>query len=1063
MARGTAEDARIARRRASVPEISYPPQLPVSERKDDLLAAIRDHQVVVVAGETGSGKTTQLPKICLELGRGVERMIAHTQPRRLAARTVAERIAHELGVELGEAVGYAVRFSDRSGPDTLVRLMTDGLLLAEIRRDRSLRRYDTIIVDEAHERSLNIDFLLGHLARILPRRPDLKLIITSATIDPERFSRHFGGAPIVEVSGRTYPVEVRYSPLAGPDGSERDQTDAIGDAVEELLREPSGDVLVFLSGEREIRDTADALAARLRSDIDILPLYSRLSTREQQRVFRPHEGRRVVLATNVAETSLTVPGIRYVVDPGTARISRYSARLKVQRLPIEPVSQASADQRKGRCGRTSDGICVRLYAEEDFDGRPRFTDPEILRTNLASVLLQMAAAGLGDVEDFPFLDPPDRRQVRDGVRLLQELAAFDDAERLTPLGRRLAQLPVDPRLGRMVLEADRLGCAGEVIVIAAALSIQDPRERPAEKREEADRHHARFAAEGSDFLAYVNLWSYVREQQRALSGNQFRKLCHGEFLHHLRVREWQDLVGQLRQAAKGVGITLTQEPAEPESIHTALLAGLLSQLGMRDPAKRDYLGARGARFALFPGSALARKQPSWVMVAELVETSRLWGRTAAKIDPLWVEPLAAHLIKRSYEEPHWERKRASVVALERATLYGLPVVAGRKVAYGKIDPELSRSLFIRRALVEGDWETRHAFFAANRDLLAEVEELEHRARRRDIVVSDQALYDFYDARIPPEVVSGAHFDRWWKDERRRAPALLDFTRADVLADAADALDRRALPEAWRQGEFTLPLSYVFDPGSERDGVTVHVPLKLLPQLEPIGFDWLVPALRPELVTALIRSLPKDLRRPLVPVPEVAEAVLERLEPRSEPLLDGLARELERLRGVRVPRDGLRPRPAPAAPAHALPRRGRARRARRRGRRPRRAARAGTTAAARGALGRRRAARAPRPARVDDRPAAEGRRAAGHRPGGARVSRAGRRGRRRRRARARDGRGPERGDARRHAQADRPERAVTDPSCAGPVSATPRSSRSPERRTRPRAPCSRTRPWPRWRR
>ena len=665
-------------------------------------------------------------------------------------------------------------------------------------------------------------------------------------------------------------------------------------------------MLVFLSGEREIRDTADALAARLRSDIDILPLYSRLSTREQQRVFRPHEGRRVVLATNVAETSLTVPGIRYVVDPGTARISRYSARLKVQRLPIEPVSQASADQRKGRCGRTSDGICVRLYAEEDFDGRPRFTDPEILRTNLASVLLQMAAAGLGDVEDFPFLDPPDRRQVRDGVRLLQELAAFDDAERLTPLGRRLAQLPVDPRLGRMVLEADRLGCAGEVIVIAAALSIQDPRERPADKREEADRHHARFAAEGSDFLAYVNLWSYVREQQRALSGNQFRKLCHGEFLHHLRVREWQDLVGQLRQAAKGVGVTLDQEPAEPEAIHTALLAGLLSQLGMRDAAKRDYLGARGARFALFPGSALARKQPSWVMVAELVETSRLWGRTAAKIDPLWVEPLAAHLIKRSYEEPHWERKRASVVALERATLYGLPVVAGRKVAYGEIDPELSRSLFIRRALVEGDWETRHAFFAANRDLLAEVEELEHRARRRDIVVSDQALYDFYDARIPPEVVSGAHFDRWWKDERRRSPALLDFTRADVLADAADALDRRALPEAWRQGEFTLPLSYVFDPGSERDGVTVHVPLKLLPQLEPIGFDWLVPALRPELVTALIRSLPKDLRRPLVPVPEVAEAVLERLEPRSEPLLDGLARELERLRGVRVPRAAFDP-------------------------------------------------------------------------------------------------------------------------------------------------------------
>jgi ATP-dependent helicase HrpA len=892
-----AEEARIERRRAAVPAISYPPELPISARRDDLLAAIRDNQVVVLAGETGSGKTTQLPKLCLELGRGVHGMIAHTQPRRLAARTVAQRIADELAVPLGGAVGYAVRFSDRSSPDTLVRLMTDGLLLAEIRRDRSLRRYDTIIVDEAHERSLNIDFLLGYVARLLPRRPDLKLLITSATIDPERFSRHFGGAPVVEVSGRTFPVELRYRPLE----ESGDQTDAIGDAVEELMRERPGDVLVFLSGEREIRDTAEALSGRLPTGVDILPLYTRLSTREQQRVFRPHDGRRVVLATNVAETSLTVPGIRYVVDPGTARISRYSARLKVQRLPIEPVSQASADQRKGRCGRTSDGICIRLYAGDDFAERSRFTDPEILRTNLASVILQMAAADLGDIEDFPFLDPPDRRQVRDGVRLLQELAALDSSERLTPLGRRLAQLPVDPRLGRMVLEADRLGCAGEVIVIAAALSIQDPRERPADKREQADQMHARFADEPSDFLAYVKLWSYLREQQLALSGNQFRKRCHAEFLHHLRVREWQDLVGQLRQAAKGVGVTLTQAPAEPDSIHVALLAGLLSHVGVRDPARREYLGARGARFAIFPGSALAKRQPSWVMVAELVETSRLWGRTAARIEPRWVEPLAEHLIKRSYDAPHWERDRASVVATERATLYGLPVVAGRKVAYGRIDPELSRSLFIRRALVEGDWDTRHAFFAANRALLEEVEELEHRARRRDIVVDDQALHDFYDARIPADVVSGAHFDRWWKRERQREPALLDFTREDLVRDAGAALDRRALPEAWRQGETTLRLSYVFDPGSERDGVTVHVPIAQLPQLEPVGFDWLVPALRPELVEALIRSLPKELRRSLAPAPEVAAAVLERVTPRSEPLLDALARELERLRGVRVPR------------------------------------------------------------------------------------------------------------------------------------------------------------------
>jgi ATP-dependent helicase HrpA len=891
-----AEEARIERRRAAVPAISYPTELPISERRDDLLAAIRDNQVVVVAGETGSGKTTQLPKLCLELGRGVHGMIAHTQPRRLAARTVAQRIADELAVPLGGAVGYAVRFTDRSSPDTLVRLMTDGLLLAEIRRDRSLRRYDTIIVDEAHERSLNIDFLLGYVARLLPRRPDLKLVITSATIDPERFSRHFGGAPVVEVSGRTYPVELRYRPLEEPG----DQTDAIGDAVEELLREPPGDVLVFLSGEREIRDTAEALSGRLPSDVDILPLYARLSTREQQRVFRPHPGRRIVLATNVAETSLTVPGIRYVVDPGTARISRYSARLKVQRLPIEPVSQASADQRKGRCGRTSDGICIRLYAEQEFEERPRFTDPEILRTNLASVLLQMAAAGLGDIDDFPFLDPPDRRQVRDGIRLLQELAALDGDERLTPLGRRLAQLPVDPRLGRMVLEGDRRGCAGEVIVIAAALSIQDPRERPADKREAADQSHARFADERSDFLSLVNLWSYLREQQLALSGNQFRRRCHAEFLHHLRVREWQDLVAQLRQAAKGVGVQLGGAPAEPDSIHLALLSGLLSHIGMRDAARRDYQGARGARFALWPGSALSKRQPSWVMVAELVETSRLWGRTAARIEPRWAEPLAEHLLKRSYDAPHWERKRASVVATERATLYGLPIVADRKVAYGRIDPELSRSLFIRNALVEGDWDTRHEFFHANRRLLEEVEELEHRARRRDIVAGEQALHDFYDARIPAGVVSGGHFDRWWKLERRRRPALLELTYEDLVQDAGDALDRRALPDAWRQGDMTLPLSYVFDPGAERDGVTVHVPLKLLPQLKPIGFDWLVPALRPELVTALIRSLPKELRRSFVPAPEVAAAALERLEPRSEPLLDALSRELERRGGVRVP-------------------------------------------------------------------------------------------------------------------------------------------------------------------
>jgi ATP-dependent helicase HrpA len=874
--------------------IEYAPELPISARRDDLLAVIGDHQVVVVAGETGSGKTTQLPKLCLELGREA---IAHTQPRRLAARTVAQRIADELRVPLGGTVGYAVRFSDRSGKDTRVRLMTDGLLLAQTRRDRLLRRYDTIIVDEAHERSLNVDFLLGYVKRLLPRRPELKLIITSATIDPEQFSRHFDDAPIIEVSGRTYPVDVRYRPL-----EDTDQIEAIGDAVDELGRAGPGDVLVFLSGEREIRDTADALAGRLPSDVELLPLYARLSSAEQQRVFTAHRRRRVVLATNVAETSLTVPGIRYVVDPGTARVSRYSARLKFQRLPIEPISQASADQRKGRCGRTSDGICIRLYDEEDFAQRPRFTDPEILRTNLASVILQMAALRLGDIEDFPFLDPPDRRQIRDGVLLLQELGALDADQRLTRVGRRLARLPVDPRLGRMVLEADRTGCADEVIVIAAALSIQDPRERPSDRREAADQRHARFHEEHSDLLGYLNLWRYVHEQQRALSGSRFRRLCRDEFLHFLRIREWQDLVGQLRDAAREVGVRINQAPAEADDVHRALLSGLLSHIGLRDPSRREYQGARGARFAIFPGSSLARAQPTWVMAAELVETSRLWGREVARIDPVWVEPLAGHLARRTYSEPRWDRRRASVVATERVTVYGLPIVAGRTVAYGAIDPQLSRELFIRRALVERDWDTRHAFFAENGRALDEVDALERRTRRRDILVDDETLFAFFDERLPAEIISGAHFDRWWRDERRRRPDLLTYTRALLVAPrASEALEERGRPETWKQGDLSLALSYRFEPGTEHDGVTVHVPLKALPRLREDGFEWLVPALREELVTALMRSLPKDLRRPLVPMPEVAAEVLAAVQAGREPLLEALERELERLRGVRIPR------------------------------------------------------------------------------------------------------------------------------------------------------------------
>jgi ATP-dependent RNA helicase HrpA len=900
-------ERRVERRRAAVPRVSYPAELPITARKDDIAAALRDSQVVVVAGETGSGKTTQLPKICLELGRGVRGSIGHTQPRRIAARTVAERIAEELGVELGTVVGYQVRFTDRAGQDTAVKVMTDGILLAEIQSDPMLRRYDTLILDEAHERSLNVDFLLGYLKQLLPRRPDLKLIVTSATIDPERFSAHFGGAPIVEVSGRTYPVEVRYRAPA----EDVDQVQAISAAVDELSAQGPGDVLVFLSGEREIRDTADALRRSLPSSSEVLPLYARLSAAEQHRVFQPHAGRRIVLATNVAETSLTVPGIRYVVDPGTARISRYSARTKVQRLPIEPVSQASADQRKGRCGRTSDGICIRLYAEEDFEARQRFTEPEILRTNLASVILQMTALGLGDVAAFPFLDAPDRRSIADGVALLHELGALEPSEvdgqrRLTPIGRRLAQLPVDPRLGRMVLEADRNGCLHEVLVIAAALSIQDPRERPVEQQQAADGAHARFADPTSDFLTYLNLWDYLAEQQDGNSSSAFRRLCKTEFLHYLRVREWQDLYGQLRQVARSLGMRPVAARADPAQVHRSLLAGLLSHLGMRletGPRSRDYQGARGARFAIFPGSALGRTAPPWVVAAELVETSRLWARTVAGVEPEWAEELAGHLAVRFYSEPRWSKRRAGVVATERVTLFGLPIVVGRTVDYAGVDPALARELFIRHALVEGDWTTRHRFFAENRALLSDLEELEHRVRRRDVVVDDQALYDFYDQRIPADVVSGRHFDAWWKPTRRTRPDLLTFTR-EMLVARAD-VDDSAHPDEWRQGDLALPVAYRFEPGAPDDGVTVEVPLSTLNQLRPEGFDWQVPALREELVTALVRSLPKPLRRELGPAPDVARAVLARLEPGEEPLVDALSRQLRRIAGVAVPRDAWR--------------------------------------------------------------------------------------------------------------------------------------------------------------
>jgi ATP-dependent helicase HrpA len=907
-----AAEQRVARRRAAVPMVAYPPALPIAERKDDILAAIRDHQVVIVAGETGSGKTTQLPKICLELGRGVRGTIGHTQPRRLAARTVAERIAEELDTPLGAAVGYQVRFTDHTGDGTLVKLMTDGILLAEIQQDRQLRRYDTLIIDEAHERSLNIDFILGYLRQLLPRRPDLKVIITSATIDPDRFSRHFDGAPVIEVSGRTYPVEVRYRPVDTDDAEEsddtvRDQTQAICDAAGDLCREGPGDILVFLSGEREIRDTADALARLNLRNTEILPLYARLSAAEQHRVFQPHAGRRIVLSTNVAETSLTVPGIRYVIDPGFARISRYSQRTKVQRLPIEPISQASANQRKGRCGRVSEGICIRLYAEQDFLARPEFTDPEILRTNLASVILQMTALGLGDIAAFPFVDPPDRRNVKDGVELLRELGAIDPTaedvrKRLTPVGRKLAQLPVDPRLGRMVLEADRNGCAREVMVIAAALSIQDPRERPAEKQEAAEQSHGRFTNKESDFLTYLNLWNYLRDQQKALSGNQFRRMCKREFLNFLRVREWQDIESQLRQIGRSLGVTLNDTPADPQRVHQSLLAGLLSHVGLRDAQRREYQGARNARFAVFPGSALFRKQPSWVMAAELVETSRLWGRIVARIEPEWAERLAEHLVRRSHSEPHWEKKQGAVMAYEKVTLYGLPIVVSRKVNYGRVDPALSRELFIRHALVEGDWDTRHRFFHDNRRLLEEVADLEHRARRRDILVDDETLFAFYDQRIPADVVSAQHFDAWWKKARQDRPDLLTFEKSTLINDRVDGVSERDYPDDWQADGLRLPLSYAFEPGAAADGVTMDLPLPVLHQVSGAEFSWQVPGLRRELVTALIRSLPKPLRRHFVPVPDVVDTVLARLVPSADALLDALEAELRRLTGVTVPRD-----------------------------------------------------------------------------------------------------------------------------------------------------------------
>jgi len=864
-------------------DITYPAELPITARRQELLDAIAANQVVVVAGETGSGKSTQIPKLCLELGRGVDKLIGHTQPRRVAARTIAERVAEELGTDLGATVGYTVRFNDRVGRDTSIKVMTDGILLAELHRDRKLSRYDTIIIDEAHERSLNIDFLLGYLKQLLPRRPDLKVIITSATIDTARFAEHFGGAKVIEVTGRTFPVETRYRPY----DEDRDQVQAICDAVDELGRAGSGDVLVFLSGEREIRDTADALRKLDRPNTEVLPLYARLSAAEQHRIFEPHTSRHIVLATNVAETSLTVPGVRYVVDTGLARVSRYSHRLKVQRLPIEPVSQASANQRAGRCGRLAPGICIRLYAEDDFDARPEFTDPEILRTNLASVILAMTNLGLGDVEKFPFLDPPDNRAIRDGVALLEELGAVTpdqpaDDRRLTPIGRQLVQLPLDPRMARMVLEADREGSVREVLVVAAALSIQDPRERPTDKQQLADEMHRRFAVPGSDFLSLIKLWDHLADEQKARSSNQFRKMCRTEYLNYLRVREWQDLHRQLRSAAKRMDILPATGDATPDQVHKALLAGLLSHLGMKDKETREFTGARNAKFQIVPSSPLAKKPPPWVMAAELVETNRLWGRMVAGVRPEWAEDLAGHLVKSSFGEPRWDARSGRAVTSERVTLYGLPVVASRTVGFDRVDIDEARDLFIQHALVDGDWNARKGPFEANQVLLDQVRSMGDRLRRWDLA-SDESVFGFYDRRVGPDVVSARHFDSWWKKTRTDQPDLLTMTVAD-LAGNGTSLHLDGYPDEWRQGDLVLPVTYLFEPGEPDDGVTVHIPITVLNRVDPDGFDWQVPGLREELIAGLVRTLPKRDRRNL----EVSDELLARLVPGGRPLVEALA-------------------------------------------------------------------------------------------------------------------------------------------------------------------------------
>lgn len=894
---------RRALRLQHLPKPTYPAELPVAARRVDILAAISAHQVIIICGETGSGKTTQLPKMCLELGRGVDGFIGHTQPRRIAARSVAARIAEELNTPLGQQVGYKVRFHDRCSPDTYIKLMTDGILLAEIQQDRYLRQYDTLIIDEAHERSLNIDFLLGYLKWLLPKRRDMKIIITSATIDPERFSRHFDNAPIINVSGRTYPVDIRYRPLIDVDAEEefeRDQTQAILEAVDELGREAPGDILIFLPGEREIRETAEALRKHHPPATEILPLYARLSNEEQHRIFEPHGQRRIVLATNVAETSLTVPGIKYVIDSGYARISRYSWRAGVQRLPIEKVSQASANQRSGRCGRVSNGITIRLYSEDDFNKRLVFTEPEILRTNLAAVILQLATMWTADIEGFPFVEPPDTRLIRDGYKLLFEIGAVDKNFNVTSSGQQLAKLPLDPRFGRMLLAAQDNGALREVLIIVSALTLQDPRERPLDKQQASDEKHARFKDEQSDFLSFLKLWDYFHEQRKHLSQRKFRDLCQKEFLSYMRLREWHDIHTQLHQMVLEMGGKENDTEASYDAIHLSLLTGLLGNIGMKDE-EREYMGAGGRKFHLFPASSLRKKPPQWVMAAELVETSRLFGRTIAKIQPEWVEKLAEHLLRHHYTEPHWEQKQAQVAAFERTSLYGITITPRRKVSYGRIDPVTCREIFIRHALVYGEYRSAAPFFQHNAELIADIERLEAKARRRDILTDEHRLYAFYDERIPAHVVNGHSFERWRKTAEQHNSQLLYLTHAYLMQREAGHEKSEQFPDILQVQGMILPLRYHFDPKAEDDGVTVRLPLLGLNQLNPIRFEYLVPGMLEEKITALIRALPKHIRKQFVPAPDYARACMEAIEPSdTQPLQTAVEKQLLRMSGSQIP-------------------------------------------------------------------------------------------------------------------------------------------------------------------